>query len=233
MLYPFYFDTTYILIIIGAILCLLASAKVRSTYSRYQRVRSASGLTGREAAERILYYSGIQDVRVEHVAGNLTDHYDPRSKVLRLSDTTYGSPSVAAVGVAAHECGHAIQHARGYAPLSFRSALVPLANFGSTIAWPLIILGFLFNNQSSQLFINIGILAFSLAVLFQIVTLPVEFNASGRALRILSETGMLQSEELSMTRKVLSAAALTYVASAAAAILQLLRLILLANRRED
>ena len=233
MLYPFYFDSTYILIIIGAILCLLASAKVRSTYSRYQRVRSASGLTGREAAERILYYSGIQDVRVEHVAGNLTDHYDPRSKALRLSDTTYGSPSVAAVGVAAHECGHAIQHARGYAPLSFRSALVPLANFGSTIAWPLIILGFLFNNQSSQLFINIGILAFSLAVLFQIVTLPVEFNASGRALRILSETGMLQSEELSMTRKVLSAAALTYVASAAAAILQLLRLILLANRRED
>ena len=233
MLYPFYFDSTYILIIIGAILCLLASAKVRSTYSRYQRVRSASGLTGREAAERILYYSGIQDVRVEHVAGNLTDHYDPRSKVLRLSDTTYGSPSVAAVGVAAHECGHAIQHARGYAPLSFRSALVPLANFGSTIAWPLIILGFHFNNQSSQLFINIGILAFSLAVLFQIVTLPVEFNASGRALRILSETGMLQSEELSMTRKVLSAAALTYVASAAAAILQLLRLILLANRRED
>ena len=232
MLYPFYFDSTYILIIIGAILCLLASAKVRSTYSRYQRVRSASGLTGREAAERILYYSGIQDVRVEHVAGNLTDHYDPRSKVLRLSDTTYGSPSVAAVGVAAHECGHAIQHARGYAPLSFRSALVPLANFGSTIAWPLIILGFLFNNQSSQLFINIGILAFSLAVLFQIVTLPVEFNASGRALRILSETGMLQSEELSMTRKVLSAAAFTYVASAAAAILQLLRLILLANRRE-
>ena len=233
MLYPFYFDSTYILIIIGAILCLLASAKVRSTYSRYQRVRSASGLTGREAAERILYYSGIQDVRVEHVAGNLTDHYDPRSKVLRLSDTTYGSPSVAAVGVAAHVCGHAIQHARGCAPLSFRSALVPLANFGSTIAWPLIILGFLFNNQSSQLFINIGILAFSLAVLFQIVTLPVEFNASGRALRILSETGMLQSEELSMTRKVLSAAALTYVASAAAAILQLLRLILLANRRED
>ena len=141
MLYPFYFDSTYILIIIGAILCLLASAKVRSTYSRYQRVRSASGLTGREAAERILYYSGIQDVRVEHVAGNLTDHYDPRSKVLRLSDTTYGSPSVAAVGVAAHECGHAIQHARGYAPLSFRSALVPLANFGSTIAWPLIIIG--------------------------------------------------------------------------------------------
>ena len=190
MLYPFYFDSTYILIIIGAILCLLASAKVRSTYSRYQRVRSASGLTGREAAERILYYSGIQDVRVEHVAGNLTDHYDPRSKVLRLSDTTYGSPSVAAVGVAAHECGHAIQHARGYAPLSFRSALVPLANFGSTIAWPLIILGFLFNNQSSQLFINIGILAFSLAVLFQMtfVGMPTVFYGD--------ELGMTGLEEL-------------------------------------
>ncbi len=233
MLYPFYFDSTYFLIIIGAVLCLLASARVRSTYARYQRVRSVSGLTGCEAAQRILHYSGIYDVRIEHVSGSLTDHYDPRSRVLRLSDSTYGSCSVAAVGVAAHECGHALQHARGYAPLSFRSALVPIANFGSTIAWPLIILGFLFNNQSSQLLINIGILAFSLAVLFQIVTLPVEFNASGRALKILGETGMLQTEELSMTRKVLSAAALTYVASAAAAILQLLRLILLTNNRRN
>lgn len=233
MLYPFYFDSTYFLIIIGAVLCLLASTRVRSTYARYQRVRSASGLTGCEAAQRILHYSGIYDVRIEHVSGSLTDHYDPRSRVLRLSDSTYGSCSVAAVGVAAHECGHALQHARGYAPLSFRSALVPIANFGSTIAWPLIILGFLFNNQSSQLLINIGIMAFSLAVLFQIVTLPVEFNASGRALKILGETGMLQTEELSMTRKVLSAAALTYVASAAAAILQLLRLVLLTNNRRN
>ena len=142
MFYPFYFDPTYFLVIIGAVLCLLASGKVRSTYSRYQRVRSASGLTGSEAAQRILYYSGIHDVRVEHVSGNLTDHYDPRSKVLRLSDSTYSSPSVAAIGVAAHECGHAVQHAKGYAPLSLRSALVPVANFGSTIAWPLIIIGF-------------------------------------------------------------------------------------------
>ncbi|WP_411336586.1 zinc metallopeptidase [Ruminococcus gauvreauii] len=233
MFYPFYFDPTYFLVIIGAVLCLLASGKVRSTYSRYQRVRSASGLTGSEAAQRILYYSGIHDVRVEHVSGNLTDHYDPRSKVLRLSDSTYSSPSVAAIGVAAHECGHAVQHAKGYAPLSLRSALVPVANFGSTIAWPLIIIGFLFNNQTSNLLINIGIVAFSLAVLFQIVTLPVEFNASSRALAVLGETGMLQSEELSMTRKVLSAAALTYVASAASAILQLLRLVLLSNRRND
>ena len=233
MFYPFYFDPTYFLVIIGAVLCLLASGKVRSTYSRYQRVRSASGLTGSEAAQRILYYSGIHDVRVEHVSGHLTDHYDPRSKVLRLSDSTYSSPSVAAIGVAAHECGHAVQHAKGYAPLSLRSALVPVANFGSTIAWPLIIIGFLFNNQTSNLLINIGIVAFSLAVLFQIVTLPVEFNASSRALAVLGETGMLQSEELSMTRKVLSAAALTYVASAASAILQLLRLVLLSNRRND
>lgn len=233
MFYPFYFDPTYFLVIIGAVLCLLASGKVRSTYSRYQRVRSASGLTGSEAAQRILYYSGIHDVRVEHVSGNLTDHYDPHSKVLRLSDSTYSSPSVAAIGVAAHECGHAVQHAKGYAPLSLRSALVPVANFGSTIAWPLIIIGFLFNNQTSNLLINIGIVAFSLAVLFQIVTLPVEFNASSRALAVLGETGMLQSEELSMTRKVLSAAALTYVASAASAILQLLRLVLLSNRRND
>ncbi|UWP60928.1 zinc metallopeptidase [Ruminococcus gauvreauii] len=233
MFYPFYFDPTYFLVIIGAVLCLLASGKVRSTYSRYQRVRSASGLTGSEAAQRILYYSGIHDVRVEHVSGNLTDHYDPRSKVLRLSDSTYSSPSVAAIGVAAHECGHAVQHAKGYAPLSLRSALVPVANFGSTIAWPLIIIGFLFNNQTSNLLINIGIVAFSLAVLFQIVTLPVEFNASSRALAVLGETGMLQNEELSMTRKVLSAAALTYVASAASAILQLLRLVLLSNRRND
>ncbi|MCH1981328.1 zinc metallopeptidase [Ruminococcus sp. OA3] len=233
MFYPFYFDPTYFLVIIGAVLCLLASAKVRSTYSRYQQVRSASGLTGCEAAQRILHYSGINDVRVEHVPGNLTDHYDPRSKVLRLSDSTYNSPSVAAIGVAAHECGHAVQHAKGYAPLSLRSALVPVANFGSTIAWPLIIIGFLFNNQTSSLLITIGIVAFSLAVLFQIVTLPVEFNASSRALAVLGETGMLQTEELSMTRKVLSAAALTYVASAASAILQLLRLVLLSNRRND
>lgn len=233
MYYPFYFDSTYLLVIIGAVLCLLASGRVHSTYSKYQRVRSTSGLTGSEAARRILSYAGIHDVSVERVTGNLTDHYDPRSKVLRLSDSTYNSPSVAAIGVAAHECGHAIQHARNYAPLNFRSALVPVANLGSTIAWPLIVIGFLFNNQTSQLLITIGILAFSLAVLFQIVTLPVEFNASGRAIQVLGETGMLRSEELSMTKKVLSAAALTYVASAAASILQLLRLVLLNNRRSD
>ena len=179
----------------------------------------------------MLHRAGIYDVRVEHVSGNLTDHYDPRSKVLRLSDATYGSASVAAVGVAAHECGHAIQHATGYAPLAFRSALVPVANFGSTIAWPLILIGLLFNSQSSVLFLNLGILAFSLAVLFQIVTLPVEFNASSRAIRMLSGNGMLYEDEVQATRKVLTAAALTYVAGAASAILQLLRIILISNSR--
>lgn len=235
MFYPYYyFDPTYMLVVIGAIICMIASAKVNSTYSKYAQVRSYSGMTGCQAAQKILYHAGIYDVRVEHVSGKLSDHYDPKNKVLRLSDSTYNSPSVAAVGVAAHECGHAIQHAQGYAPLSFRSALVPIANFGSTIAWPLIILGLFFNSRSSSMFITIGIFAFSLAVLFQLVTLPVEFNASSRALRILGDTGILTSDELPMTRKVLSAAALTYVASAAAAILQLLRIILLfGNRRDD
>lgn len=231
MPFYYYFDPTYSLVLIGVILCLAASARVRSTYAKYGRVRSRSGLTGREAAERILRRAGIYDVRIEHVSGNLTDHYDPRSKVLRLSDATYQSASVAAVGVAAHECGHAIQHERGYVPLQIRSAIVPVANFGSTIAWPLILLGLLFNSRSSYLLIQIGILAFSFAVLFQIVTLPVEFNASGRAVKILGESGILLPDELSMTKKVLGAAALTYVAGAASAILQLLRIILLTGGR--
>lgn len=230
----YYYDPTYVLVLIGIVLCMAASARVRSTYSKYAQIRSRSGLTGREAAERILRSAGIYDVRVEHVSGNLTDHYDPRNKVLRLSDATYQSASVAAVGVAAHECGHAIQHEQGYAPLSIRSAIVPVANFGSAIAWPLILFGLLFNSRSSYLLIQIGILAFSFAVLFQIVTLPVEFNASKRAVRILGESGMLLPEELRMTRKVLGAAALTYVAGAASAVLQLLRIILLTGgRRRD
>ena len=206
---------------------------VPSTFSKYSRVRSHSGMTGKEAAEALLHREGIYDVRVEYVAGNLTDHYDPRSKVLRLSDATYQQTSVAAIGVAAHECGHAIQHARGYAPLSIRSALVPVANFGSSIAWPLIIIGLIMNSQTSQLFLNLGVIAFSMAVLFQIVTLPVEFNASRRALKILGNTGMLYPDEVRETRKVLTAAALTYVAGAASAILQLLRLIMISNSRRD
>ncbi|OUN68656.1 peptidase [Drancourtella sp. An57] len=231
MPFYYYYDPTYSLVLIGLLLCLAASARVRSTYAKYGRVRSRSGLTGREAAEQILRSAGIYDVRIEHVSGNLTDHFDPRNRVLRLSDATYQSASVAAVGVAAHECGHAIQHSRGYAPLKIRSAIVPVANFGSAIAWPLILLGLLFNSRSSYLLIQIGILAFSFAVLFQLVTLPVEFNASRRAVQILGESGMLLPDELSMTKKVLRAAALTYVAGAASAILQLLRIILLTGGR--
>jgi Zn-dependent membrane protease YugP len=224
------FDKTYLLVLIAAVFSLWASARVNSTYNKYAKVRSMQGLTGAEAAQRILYYAGLQTVRVEHVSGNLTDHYHPKSKVLRLSDTTYGSASVAAIGVAAHECGHAMQHAQGYGPLKLRSTLVPVANFGSRIAWPLIFIGLVIGGSS---LLNLGIFAFSLAVLFQLITLPVEFNASRRAVQVLGSTGMLCGDELQATRKVLTAAALTYIASAASAILQLLRLVLLFGRRND
>jgi Zn-dependent membrane protease YugP len=232
MLFPFYFDPTYILVIIGVILSLAASAKVKSTFAKFSRVRSLSGMTGAQAAERILQRAGIYDVNIEHVHGQLTDHYDPRRKVLRLSDSVYGSNSIAAIGVAAHECGHAIQHRNAYVPLKLRSALVPVANFGAAIAWPLILIGLLLTG--SQTLIDIGIILFSTAVLFQLVTLPVEFNASRRAIRCLGEIGILHYEELAQSKKVLDAAALTYVAAAAATILQLLRLILLfGGRRRD
>ncbi|MBC5714080.1 zinc metallopeptidase [Roseburia sp. BX1005] len=226
-----WWDPTYFLVLIGAIICLIASAGVKSTYSKYSRYRSMSNMTGAQAAERILNSAGIYDVSIRHVSGNLTDHYDPRNKTLNLSDSVYGSTSVAAVGVAAHECGHAIQHQKNYAPLTIRGALVPVANFGSTISWPLILIGLFFTSNTGTLLINLGILCFSFAVIFQLVTLPVEFNASRRALKILGNTGILNSEELPMTRKVLKAAAFTYVASAAAAILQLLRLVILFGGR--
>ncbi len=219
----YYYDPTYMLIVISALISLFAQFLVNSRFSKYSRVRSRSGMTGAQAAERILQSQGIYDVAIQRVSGKLTDHYDPRNKTLNLSDAVYASTSVAAVGVAAHECGHAIQHARGYAPLSFRSALVPVANIGSQLSWLFIILGIFFG--SSHTLIMIGILMFSAAVLFQLVTLPVEFNASGRALKLLSETGILQKDEVSDTRKVLSAAALTYVAAATTAVLQLLRLL--------
>lgn len=231
--YPMFFDPTYLLVIIGVVICLAASAKVKSTFAKYSYVKNRAGMTGREAAERVLRQAGITDVRIERVPGNLTDHYDPRSKVLRLSDSTYGSDSVAAVGVAAHECGHAIQHASHYAPLSIRGAIVPVANFGSAIAWPLIIFGLFIGGNSSALLINLGILAFSASVIFQLVTLPVEFNASGRAVRILGSGGMLSTDELGAVKKVLGAAALTYVAGAASAILQLLRILILTGGRRN
>lgn len=234
-MFYYYFDPTYILVLIGVLICLAASARVKSVFARYSRVRSYSGLTGREAAEQILRRNGIYDVRVIHIPGNLTDHYDPRNKTLGLSDTVYGSASVAAIGVAAHECGHALQHAVGYSPLKIRGALVPAANFGSAISWPLILIGLLMNSQMSIMLINLGILCFCAAVLFQLVTLPVEFNASGRAVKVLESSGMLRGEEVGDVKKVLRAAALTYVASAASAILQLLRLLIITGgrRRDD
>lgn len=229
----YFYDATYILVIIGALLSMWASSKVNSTYSKYSKVRSYSGLTGAQAAQRILNGAGIYDVRIEHISGNLTDHYDPRSKVLRLSDSVYNSASVAAIGVAAHECGHAIQDDTSYAPLRIRNAFVPVANFGTKAAIPILMIGLLFT--ASDLLIQIGLLCFACGTMFQLITLPVEFNASARAVDILGNTHMLSDEELKHTRKVLSAAAMTYVAAAAASILSLLRLVLLfgGRRRDD
>ena len=232
-MFYYYYDWTYLLVLIGVVICMAASGRVNSVFSRYSRVRSHSGMTGKEAAERILRRNGIYDVQVIHIPGNLTDHYNPGKKTLGLSDTVYNSSSVAAIGVAAHECGHAVQHAAGYAPLSIRGALVHVANFGSALSWPLILIGLLMNSQMSGLLINLGILLFSAAVLFQIVTLPVEFNASSRAVRVLESSGMLYPEEVGDVKKVLRAAALTYVAGAASMILQFLRLIIIGGRRRN
>lgn len=232
-MFYYYYDWTYILVLIGVFICLAASRRVNSIFSRYAQVRSRSGMTGREAAERLLRKNGIYDVQVIHIPGTLTDHYNPGQKTLGLSDAVYNSSSVAAIGVAAHECGHAVQHASGYAPLSIRSALVPAANFGSALSWPLILIGLLMNSQMSGMLINLGILFFSLAVLFQIVTLPVEFNASNRAVRGLESSGMLYPEEVADVKKVLRAAALTYVAGAASMVLQFLRLIIIGGRRRN
>lgn len=231
----YYWDPTYIFVVIGAVICMIASARVKGTFNKYSQLRSMSGMNGAQVAQRVLQAAGIYDVQVRHVSGSLTDHYDPRTKTVNLSDPVYNATSVAALGVAAHECGHAIQHAKSYAPLSIRSALVPIANFGSMLAWPVILIGLFFNTRSSGLIIDIGILLFSAAVLFQLVTLPVEFDASRRALVMLRTQGILADDELRYTRRVLKSAALTYVASAAAAILQLLRIILITNgrRRDD
>ena len=231
----YYWDPTYILVVIGAVICMIASARVKGTFNKYSQLRSMSGMNGAQVAQRVLQAAGIYDVQVRHVSGSLTDHYDPRTKTVNLSDPVYNATSVAALGVAAHECGHAIQHAKSYAPLSIRSALVPIANFGSMLAWPVILIGLFFNTRSSGLIIDIGIILFSAAVFFQLVTLPVEFDASRRALVMLRTQGILADDELKYTRRVLKSAALTYVASAAAAILQLLRIILITNgrRRDD
>ncbi len=226
--YGYGIDPMYILTIIMALVCMYASFRVSSVYKKYAKIRSMSGLTGAQAAMEILRRNGITDVSVVHVGGNLTDHYDPRTKTVCLSDSTYGSNSVAAVGVAAHECGHVLQHYNAYLPLKIRTAIVPVANIGSKAGIPIVILGMFL---SFSPLISIGIWVFSLAVLFQVVTLPVEFNASRRALVMLEEYGILGYEEVALSKKVLTAAAMTYVASAASAVIQLLRLIMLNNRR--
>ena len=229
---PYYFyDATYILVLIGALISMIASWNVKNTFRTYSRVWNSRNIPSQDIAQMILHDAGIYDVRIERIRGDLTDHYSPNEKVLRLSDSVYGSTSVAAIGVAAHECGHAIQHAKGYVPLRVRGAFVPIANIGSNLAWPLIIIGLIFRGSMSSVLIQAGIIMFSLAVLFQLITLPVEFNASHRAMQELEHTGILGSVELKDTRKVLTAAAMTYVASAASMILQLLRLIILFGGR--
>lgn len=232
---PYYYygfmDPTYILIIIGALLSIGASGVVKSTFNKYSRVGNKRRMTGAEAARRLLQSQGIFDVTIREVRGNLTDHYDPRTKTLNLSETVYSSTSVSAVGVAAHECGHAMQHANGYLPLKFRSSLVPVANFGSYLAWPLIVIGLLLNSSASYVLLEAGVILFCLVILFQLVTLPVEFNASRRAVKLLDEQCLLVGDEVKQTASVLRAAALTYVASVAASLLQLLRILILIGGR--
>ncbi|QCQ12458.1 zinc metallopeptidase [Enterococcus avium] len=227
-----FLDPTFLLVIAGLVFSGLASAYVNSTFRKYDEFRSSKGVTGTQAAEYILRSQGITDVGVQQIAGNLTDNYNSGNKLLSLSEATAQSTSVAAIGVAAHECGHAVQDAKNYFPLKLRAAIVPVANIGSTLSFPLIMLGVIMS--WNQTLINIGILAFSLALVFQLVTLPVEFDASRRALSILREGNMLAEDELAAARKVLMAAALTYVAAALATFLQLLRLVLLfGNRSRD
>ena len=221
--------TMYGLLILGLVISLLASWNVNATFRRYQTVSNGRGYTAAQVARQILDQNGLYQVSIERVSGNLTDHFDPKSNVVRLSDSVYQSTSVAAIGVAAHECGHAIQDAINYAPLNIRSAIVPAANIGSQLSWPLFIAGLIF---SIRPLVTLGIVLFSLAVLFQLVTLPVEVNASSRALKMLESTGILGADEKKGARKVLTAAALTYVAALAASILQLLRLIILAGGRD-
>lgn len=227
-----FWDSTYILVILGAVICAIASWNVSRTYKKFSKFNNGKGLAAEDVAALILHKAGIFDVKIERVRGSLTDHYSPKEKVLRLSDTVYGSTSVAAIGVAAHECGHAIQHNVKYFPLKLRSASVPIANIGSKIYWPVIIIGLILGYMEVA---QIGVLLFSFVVLFQLITLPVEFNASKRALSVLSERKLLIGGELKGAEKVLRAAALTYVASLFSSILQLLRLILLTkgNKRRD
>lgn len=234
-----YLDWTYIVLVLPAVLfSLWASVKVNTTFKKFSKVRANCGMTGADAARMILNENGLQDVRIEPIAGNLTDHYDPKTKVVRLSESVYGQSSVAAIGVAAHECGHAVQHATGYLPIKIRSAIVPVTNLGSRLSMPLILLGLIFC-AVSEVFVYvayIGVACFGLCVLFQLVTLPTEFNASRRAMQVLNGCGRLSPEETKGSRKVLTAAAMTYVAALAVSVMQLLRLLLIvagrSNRRD-
>ena len=224
----FMFDPTYLLLLVGVIISAAASMNVQGTFRRYSSIPNSRGITAEQCAARIMSLAGITDVRIEPIAGSLTDHYSPKEKVLRLSESVYGSTSVAALGVAAHECGHAIQHQVGYAPLKLRSWSVPIANIGSYLSWPLVLIGLLLGMTGLA---QVGVVLFSFVVLFQLITLPVEINASNRAIAILDSSGMLGGEELSGAKKVLSAAAMTYVAALFSSILQLLRLVLLTRGR--
>ncbi len=224
-------DVFFLLGILMAVIVIIASLRVKTVFNKYNKVQSRAGMTGQEAATRILKAAGIYDVTVSSAPGELTDHYDPRSKSLHLSESTFQSRSVAAIGVAAHEAGHAIQHSEGYKPLVLRSTLVPVANIGSKLGIPLVILGMILSYN--YILIQIGIWVFAIAVFFQLVTLPVEFNASGKAMRLLENQRILQEDEIKQCRKVLGAAAMTYVAAAAASLIQLLRLIALGGRRRD
>lgn len=235
--YYFYGGSGYVLVILAALLSIIAQAKVNSTYKKYSSKLTGRNLTAEQAARSILDANGLTNVRIESVSGRLTDHYDPRANVIRLSDSVRTSTSVAAVGVAAHEAGHAVQHAVGYVPIKVRNAIVPVANIGSVAGPYLIMIGLLLSGMGlvSDVFVNAGIWFFSAAVLFQIVTLPVEFNASNRAIKILSEGMYLESDEVPAVKKVLGAAAMTYVAAAAVSVANLLRFIMIAGgrRRDD
>lgn len=225
-----YFDSTYMLVLIGMGIVMFAQHRVKSTFAEFDSVEVDNGMTGRDVARAILQQSNIHDVTIEHVSGNLTDHYDPRSKVLRLSDATYASDSIAAIAVAAHECGHAVQHATNYKFLQVRSLLAPLTQIGSTIAMPMIFIGLMLSWMG---LVTFGIIAFSLVLVFQMVTLPVEFDASKRALTILEEGGFILASEVPSAKKVLNAAAFTYIAATLSTALQLLRLVLISNRRRN
>ena len=228
------FDWTYLVFIVPCvILSLFCQFKVQSNFSKYSRIPNSRHMTGAQAAEYVLRHNGVTGVVIEHVSGNLTDHFDPRSNVIRLSDSVYSSMSVAAIGVAAHEAGHAVQHANGYIPNKIRSAILPIANIGSKLSWILILIGLIFYAKIGTILLNIGIILFSASVLFTVATLPVEFDASRRALRCFRETNLIVGEEYDGAKKVLQAAAMTYVASAVTSIMQLLRLIFISRRRNQ